>query len=108
MKNIFSGSIRRKVFGMLLITIILLLTAYTAIFLYQTKVMEKMVNDTYEEQKQVYVDNGLEDEYEAIRTGAVDSFRNQMFHARNILILLVVFIVASPRPSPSQSASSTP
>ena len=95
MKNIFSGSIRRKVFGMLLITIILLLTAYTAIFLYQTKVMEKMVNDTYEEQKQVYVDNGLEDEYEAIRTGAVDSFRNQMFHARNILILLVVFIVAA-------------
>ena len=95
MKNIFSGSIRRKVFGMLLITIVLLLTAYTAIFLYQTKVMEKMVNDTYEEQKQVYIENGLEDEYEAIRTGAVDSFRNQMFHARNILILLVVFIVAA-------------
>ncbi len=93
--SILRGSIRKKVFIMLLITVILIIAAYTAIFLYQTKAVEQMVTDTYEEQKQVYIDNGLEDQYESLRSSAIASFREEMFHARNILFLLVVFIVAA-------------
>ena len=94
-RKILSGSIRQKVFRMLLITIILIIAAYTAIFLYQSERVEQVVDNTYEVQKQMYIDNGLEDQYEAFRSSAVASFHNEMFHARNILILLVVFIVAA-------------
>ena len=94
-RNILRGGIRQKIFTMLLVTIVLIIAAYTAVFLYQSKRVEQLVSDTYDEQKQVYIDNGLEDQYEAIRSRAVASFHNEMFHARNILILLVVFIVAA-------------
>ena len=43
--SILRGSIRQKVFSMLLITVILIIAAYTAIFLYQTKAVEQMVTD---------------------------------------------------------------
>ena len=91
----FTGGIRQKIFGMLLITIVLVIAAYTTVFFFQSKRVEQLVNDTYETQKQVYIDNGMEDEYETFRSGAVATFQQEMFHARNILILLVVFIVAA-------------
>ena len=94
-RSIFTGSIRSKIFGMLLITIVLIIAAYTAMFFYQSNKVEKLVNETYETQKQIYIDNGMEDEYEAFRKSAVESFDKEMFHARNILILLVVLIVAA-------------
>ena len=56
--------------------------------------VELLVNNTYEEQKQMYIDNGMGDRYEEIRSSAIAAFDNEMFHARNILVLLVVFIVA--------------
>ena len=93
--KVMSGSIRQKVFRMLLITIVLIIVAYTAVFLYQSAVVEQLVSDTYEQQKQVYLENGLEDQYEAMESSAVATFHNEMFHARNILILVVVFIVAA-------------
>jgi sigma-B regulation protein RsbU (phosphoserine phosphatase) len=89
-----TGGIRHKIVGMLLITIVLIITAYTTIFLYQTKKVEQLVNDTYETQKQVYTQNGLEDQYESLRLTAISTFHHEMFHARNILILLLVLIVA--------------
>ena len=95
LRGIFTGGIRQKIFRMLLITIILIIAAYTAVFFYQSNRVEQLVNDTYEAQKQIYIENGLEDQYEAFRSDAVASFHNEMFHARNILILLVVFIVAA-------------
>lgn len=95
LRNLFSGGIRYKIFSMLLVTIILIIAAYTAVFFYQSNKVEKLVNETYETQKQVYIDNGMEDEYESFRSEAVESFHDQMFHARNILILLVVLIVAA-------------
>ena len=95
LRNIFSGGIRLKIFSMLLITIVLIIAAYTAVFFYQSNKVEQLVNDTYETQKQIYIDNGMEDEFEAFRSGAIASFHKEMFHARNILILLVVFIVAA-------------
>ena len=94
-RSLLSGGIRFKIFFMLLITIVLIIAAYTAVFFYQTNKVEKLVNDTYEAQKQIYVDNGLEDEYESVRSNAVATFNQEMFHARNILILLVVLIVAA-------------
>ena len=94
-RGILTGGIRQKIFGMLLITIVLVIAAYTAVFFYQSKQVEKLVSDTYEAQKQVYVDSGLEDQYEVLRNSAVTAFKNEMFHARNILVLLVVFIVAA-------------
>lgn len=94
-RSLLSGGIRFKIFFMLLITIVLIIAAYTAVFFYQTNKVEKLVNDTYEAQKQIYVDNGLEDEYETVRSNAVATFNQEMFHARNILILLVVLIVAA-------------
>ncbi len=89
-----TGGIRQKIISMLLIMITLIIAAYTAVFFFQTKRVERLVNDTYETQKQIYIENGLEDQYEVFRNGAVVSFRNQMFHARNILILLLVLIVS--------------
>ena len=95
LRNIFSGGIRLKIFSMLLITIVLIIAAYTAVFFYQSNKVEQLVNETYETQKQIYIDNGMEDAYETIRGNALETFHNEMFHARNILILLVVLIVAA-------------
>ena len=95
LRNLFSGGIRHKIFSMLLVTMLLIIAAYTAAFFYQSNKVEKLVNETYETQKQVYIENGMEDEYESFRSEAVESFHDQMFHARNILILLVVLIVAA-------------
>ena len=94
-RRFFKGSIRIKIFGMLMITIVLMIAAYTAVFFYQSNKVEQLVNDTYETQKQVYIDEGLEDPFERMRIEAIESFHQKMFHARNILILLVVLIVAA-------------
>ena len=88
------GGIRQKIISMLLVLITLIIAAYTAVFLFQSKRVESLVNDTYETQKQIYIENGLEDQYEVFRNGAVVSFHKEMFHARNILILLLVLIVS--------------
>ena len=93
--RIFTGGIRKKIFSMLLLTIVLIIAAYTAVFFYQSIRVEQLVNNTYETQKQIYAENGLEDQYESFRASAVDSFHREMFHARNILILLVVLIVVT-------------
>ena len=93
-RHIFRGGIRQRILVLLLITIVLIITAYSAIFLYQTVLVEQMVNDTYEAQKQVYIDNGIEDQYEVFRTRNIDVFHREMFHARNILILMLIMIVA--------------
>lgn len=95
LRNLLSGGIRLRIFSMLLITIVLIIAAYTAVFFYQTSRVEQLVSDTYETQKQIYVENGLEDQFEAIRSEALDTFHREMFHARNILILLIVLIVAA-------------
>ena len=83
-----------KIFSLLLITIVLVIVAYTAVLFYQSSRVEQLVNDTYEAQKQIYMVNGLEDQFETFRSSSFDAFRNEMFHARNILVLLVVLIVA--------------
>ncbi|MBR5094920.1 MAG: PP2C family protein-serine/threonine phosphatase [Oscillospiraceae bacterium] len=90
-----TGSIRHKIFRMMLITIVLIIAAYTAVFFYQTSRAERLVDETYEAQKQIYIDNGLEDQYEAFRSNDLAVFRNEMFHARNVLTLLVVLIVGA-------------
>ena len=91
----FAGGIRQKIFGMLLITIILIIAAYTVVFFYQTNRVEQLVNETYEAQEQLYIENGLQYQYKSVRNNALDRFHTEMFHARNILILLVVLIVAA-------------
>ena len=93
--NFFSGGIRRKIFSMLLITIILIIAAYTAVYLFQSARVEQLVSDIYEEQEQVYIDNGLEDQVAGIEDRTVSAFHREMFHARNILILSVAAIVAA-------------
>ena len=95
LRNLFTGGIRIKIFSMVLITIVLIIAAYTAVFFYQSNKVEQLVNETYETQKQIYIDNGMEDEYEPIRSNALDTFHREMFHARNILILLVALIVVT-------------
>ena len=94
-RRIFTGGIRIKIFSMLLVTVLLMIAAYTAVFFYQSNKVEQLVNDTYETQKQVYLENGLEDQFESMRGEAIASFHQKMFHARNILILLVVLIVTT-------------
>ena len=93
-RKVLTGGIRQKIFSVLLITIVLVIATYTAVFFYQSRQVELLVNNTYEEQKQMYIDNGMGDRYEEIRSSAIAAFDNEMFHARNILVLLVVFIVA--------------
>ena len=93
-RKVLTGGIRQKIFSVLLITIVLIIATYTAVFFYQSRQVELLVNNTYEEQKQMYIDNGMGDRYEEIRSSAIAAFDNEMFHARNILVLLVVFIVA--------------
>ena len=94
-RGILRGGIRHKIFSMMLVTIVLIIVAYTAVFFYQTSRVEKLVDDTYEMQRQVYEENGLQDKYEEIQSGAMTSFRQKMFHARNILLILVVLIVVA-------------
>ena len=94
-KGIFTGGIRLKIFSILLVTIVLIITAYTAVFFFQTNRVEQLVNDTYEAQEQFYIENGLQYQYRAVRNNALEAFHREMFHARNILILLVVLIVAA-------------
>ncbi len=95
LRKIFAGGIRRKIFSLVLIMIVLVIAAYTAVFFYQSSRVERLVNETYDTQKQIYIENGLEDQYESFRSDAVDTFHKEMFHARNILILLVALIVAT-------------
>ena len=94
-RGFFTGGIRLKIYRMLLVTIVLIIAAYTAVFFYQSNRVEHLVNETYEAQKQIYVDSGLEDQYENFRSSAVAAFQNEMFHVRNILILLVILIVTT-------------
>ena len=95
-KRSMTGGIRQKIIRLMLVTMILIIAAYTAVFFFQTRRVERLVNDTYEAQMQVYADNGLEDQdqFETMRTDAVESFHSEMFHARNILILVLVLIVS--------------
>ncbi|MCR5089880.1 MAG: PP2C family protein-serine/threonine phosphatase [Oscillospiraceae bacterium] len=94
-RRFFKGGIRFKIFSLLLGTIVLIIAAYTVMFFYQSNKMEQLVNSTYEAQKQIYIENGLEDQYDSIRSNAVAAFHQEMFHAGNILFLLLVLIVAS-------------
>ena len=94
LRSHLSGGIRSKIFGMVLITIVLIIAAYTVIFFYQSNKVEQLVTETYETQKQIYIDNGMEDEYETLRNNAITSFHEEMFHARNILMLVIILIVA--------------
>ena len=94
-RRIFSGGIRLKIFRMLLITIVLIIAAYTAVFLYQSSRVEQLVDNTYQEQQRIYAVYGLEDQYESFRSSALARFQREMFHARNILILSLVAIVAT-------------
>ena len=95
LRRIFSGGIRLKIFRMLLITIVLIIAAYTVVFLYHTSRVEQLVDSTYKEQQRIYEVYGLEDQYESFRSSAVARFQREMFHARNILMLSVVAIVAT-------------
>ena len=95
LRRIFSGGIRLKIFRMLLSTIVLIIAAYTVVFLYQTSRVEQLVDSTYKEQQRIYEVYGLEDQYESFRSSAVARFQREMFHARNILMLSVVAIVAT-------------
>ena len=94
-KGFFRGGIRLKIFSMLLVTIVLIITAYTAVFFFQTNRVEKLVNETYETQEQFYIENGLQYQYKTVRSNALEAFHREMFHARNILVLLVLLIVAA-------------
>ena len=60
LKRLFADGIRLKIFRMLLITIVLIIAAYTAVFFYQSNKVEQLVNETYETQKQIYVENGMD------------------------------------------------
>ena len=95
LRRIFSGGIRLKIFRMLLITIVLIIAAYTAVFLYQSSRVEQLVDSTYQEQQRIYQVYGLEDQYESFRSSAVARFQREMFHARNILMISVVAIVTT-------------
>ncbi len=88
-RRFLAGGIRHKIFSMLLITVVLIIAAYTAIFYYQTRKVEKLVDASYETQL------SLEEPDAAARDGVVEAFHNEMFHAWNILVLLIVFIVAA-------------
>ena len=95
LRNLFSGGIRLKIFRTLLITIVLIIAAYTAVFFYQSNKVEQLVNDAYEAQHEFDAANGQEEQEEAFRDSAVANFHKEMFHARNILILLILLIVAT-------------
>ena len=95
LRKLFSGGIRMKIFSMLLITILLIIAAYTAILFYQSNKVEQLVEDSYELQQQLFAESGLEDHSERVWNESVEVFRRGMFHARNILILLVALIVVT-------------
>ena len=95
LRKLFSGGIRMKIFSMLLITILLIIAAYTAILFFQSNKVEQLVEDSYELQQQLFAESGLEDHSERVWNESVEVFRRGMFHARNILILLVALIVVT-------------
>ena len=105
LRRIFSGGIRLKIFSLLLITIVLMIAVYTAMFFYQSSRVEQLVNETYAAQQEIYLQNGQADPYESVRSDALEAFHRQMFHARNILMLLVFLIVVTGLVSASFVAS---
>ncbi|MBR3293884.1 MAG: hypothetical protein IKI69_05620 [Oscillospiraceae bacterium] len=94
-KRVLKGGVRRKIISVLLVTIVLVIAAFTAIFLFQSRRVEQLVDDTYKAQEYVDQIHGHGSRYESLREDAVAAFHREMFHARNILFLLVVFIVAA-------------
>ena len=94
-RNILRGGIRQRIFSMLLVTIMLIISVFTAVLIYQSVMVEQLVSYTYEEQEQLSGDTGFVSRNDSSRSGDIDSFHNGMFHARNILIILVVSIVAA-------------
>jgi sigma-B regulation protein RsbU (phosphoserine phosphatase) len=94
-RGTLKGGIQRKIISILLITNVLLIAAFSSVFLYQTQRAAKLVNDAFVAQQQIYIENGLEDQVEPFQDEMVGTFRNEMFHARNILILLVVLFVTT-------------
>ncbi len=95
LKRILTGGIRHKIFSMLLITIILIIAACTTVLYYQSQKVELLIHNSIEEQQRIFDEYGLEDQFAEIRGSKVDEFRSEMFHVRNVLILLLVFIVAA-------------
>ena len=51
-RNIVLGGIQQKVFNLVLITILLVVAAYTAVILYQAGYINTLVTDTNNQQKQ--------------------------------------------------------
>ena len=51
-RNIVLGGIQQKVFNLVLITIILVVAAYTAVIVYQVGYINTLVTDTNNQQKQ--------------------------------------------------------
>ena len=50
-RKIKIGGIKQKIFNLVIITIVLVMTAYTAVIMYQSKALTKLVKDTNESQK---------------------------------------------------------
>ena len=109
-KGIFTGGIRLKIFSILLVTIVLIITAYTAVFFFQTNRVEQLVNDTYEAQEQFYIENGLQYQYRAVRNNALEAFHREMkpdgrllFGAWYIPALYVWFCLSMRKEPPGRS-----
>ena len=51
-KNLVIGGIQQKVFNLVLVTILLLVAAYTAVILYQTSSLKTLTGETNQRQKE--------------------------------------------------------
>ena len=51
-RKIMIGGIKRKIFNLVVVTIILIMASYTAVILYQSNQLTALVRDTNESQKQ--------------------------------------------------------
>ena len=95
-KQYITGGIRQKIFFMMILSFLLLIAVYTVFFFYQTNLVEQIVGEAYAAQEEFYLESGLgEDAYEQLQSEAMSAFREKMFHVKNVLILLIVFIVAA-------------
>ena len=68
--NIVIGGIQQKIFNLVLVTVLLMMAAYTAVVIYQAGALGKLMEETNESQKQ---------SISAISQGTMDSVLDASF-----------------------------
>ena len=95
-KNITIGGIQQKIFNLVLITILLMMAAYTAVIIYQTSHLTKIVSDSSAKQKELITSTSEETMVTILESNMTQSTQMEAYIAEDLFgdAISVVDIVA--------------